>query len=87
MIVTNKKDKSVSVFDTRTWKEAARIATSKRIPHGIAYSPDGRYVFITCESVGADPGAIDAIDLTNFQLVASLPLAPQPTGVALWKGH
>jgi YVTN family beta-propeller protein len=87
VIVSNKKDKSVSVFDTRTWKEAARIATSKRIPHGIAYSPDGRYVFITCESVGADPGAIDAIDLTTLKVVASLPLAPQPTGVAVWKGH
>ena len=87
VVVTNKKDKSVSVFDTRTWKEAARVATSKRIPHGIAYSPDGRYVFITCESVGADPGAIDALDLTTFKVVASLPLAPQPTGVAVWKGH
>ena len=86
VLVTNKKDKSVSVFDTGTWKEVARVATSKRIPHGIAYSPDGRYAFVTCESVGTDPGAIDAIDLTTFKVIASMPLALQPTGVAVWHG-
>ena len=86
VLVTNKKDKSVSVFDTKSWKEVARVATSKRIPHGIAFSPDGRYAFVTCESVGTDQGAIDAIDLTTFRVVASLPLALQPTGVAVWKG-
>jgi YVTN family beta-propeller protein len=86
VLVTNKKDKSVSVFDTRTWTESARIATSKRIPHGIAFSPDGRYAFVTCESVGTDLGAIDAIDLSTFKVVASMPLALQPTGVAVWRG-
>jgi len=86
VLVTNKKDKSVSAFDTRTWTEAARIVTSKRIPHGIAFSPDGRYAFVTCESVGSDPGAIDAIDLSTFKVVASMPLALQPTGVAVWRG-
>jgi YVTN family beta-propeller protein len=87
VLVTNKKDKSVSVFDTRTWKESARITTSKRIPHGIAFSPDGRYAFVTCESVGTDPGAIDAIDLTSLTVVASMPLALQPTGVAVWNNN
>ena len=86
VFVTNKKDKSVSVFDTRTWKESARIPTSKRVPHGIAFSPDGRYAFVTCESVGTDPGAIDAIDLSSLTVVASMPLALQPTGVAVWRG-
>ena len=86
VFVTNKKDKSVSVFDTRTWAETKRIPTSKRIPHGIAFSPDGRYAFVTCESVGTDPGAIDAIDLSSLSVVASMPLALQPTGVAVWRG-
>jgi YVTN family beta-propeller protein len=87
VLVTNKKDRSVSVFDTRSWKEVARVPTSKRIPHGIAFSPDGRYAYVTCESVGTDPGAIDAIDLTTFRVVASMPLALQPTGVAVWQGR
>ncbi|HEV8357183.1 MAG TPA: YncE family protein [Gemmatimonadales bacterium] len=87
VLVTNKKAQSVSVFDARTWAEAARIPTTKRIPHGIAFSPDGRYAFVTQESVGTDPGAVDAIDLTTLTRVASLPLPLQPTGIALWRGH
>ena len=87
VLVTNKKDQSVSVFDTRTWTEAARIKTTKRIPHGIAFSPDGKYAFVTQESVGTDPGAVDAIDLATLTRVASLPLPLQPTGIALLAGH
>ena len=85
VLVTNKKAQSVSVFDTRTWAEAARIATTKRIPHGIAYSPDGRYAFVSQESVGEDPGAVDAIDLTTLTRVASMPIRLQPTGIAVWR--
>lgn len=83
VIVTNKKAQSVSIIDVKTQKELARVPTSKKIPHGIAYSPDSRYVFITCESIGTDPGAVDAIDLTTLQRVASLPLPLQPTGIAV----
>jgi YVTN family beta-propeller protein len=85
VLVTNKKDQSVSVFDTRTWTEAARVRTTKRIPHGIAFSPDGKYAFVTQESVGTDPGAVDAIDLATLTRVASLPLPLQPTGIALFR--
>ncbi len=83
-IVSNKKAQSVSIFDARSFKELARVTTSKKVPHGIAYAPDGRYAFVTCESVGTDPGSVDAIDLTTFKVVASLPLPLQPTGIALW---
>jgi YVTN family beta-propeller protein len=86
VLVTNKKAQSVSVFDTRTWAEAARIPTSKRIPHGIAFAPDSRYAFISLESVGADSGAVDAIDLTTLTRVATLLLPLQPTGIAVWSG-
>jgi DNA-binding beta-propeller fold protein YncE len=82
-VVTNKKAQSVSIFDAHTFAELARVPTSKKVPHGIAFSPDHRYVFISCESVGTDPGAVDAIDLTTLQRVASLPLPLQPTGIAV----
>jgi YVTN family beta-propeller protein len=83
VLVTNKKAQSVSVIEAASRRELARVPTSKPIPHGIAYSPDGRYAFISCESVGTDEGAIDAVDLTTFARVASLPLPPQPTGIAI----
>ena len=83
VIVSNKKAQSVSIIDVTTEKELARVPTSKKIPHGIAYSPDSRYAFVTCESVGTDPGAVDAIDLATLQRVATLPLPLQPTGIAV----
>jgi YVTN family beta-propeller protein len=87
VLVTNKKAQSVSVFDARSWTEAARVQTTKRVPHGIVFSPEGRYAFVTQESVGNDPGAVDAIDLATLKRVASLPLPRQPTGIAVWQGH
>lgn len=87
VIVSNKKAQSASIFDTRTWTEAARVATTKRVPHGIAYSPDGRYAFVAQESVGSDPGALDCIDLTSLQKIATMPIPMQPTAVAIWRGR
>jgi DNA-binding beta-propeller fold protein YncE len=83
VLVTNKKGQSVSVFETTGWREVARVPTSKRVPHGIAFSPDGRYAFVTVESVGSDPGAVDAIDLGTLTRIASMSIARQPTGIAV----
>ena len=83
VIVTNKKAQSVSLVDDGTLTEIARISTSKTLPHGVAYSPDGRWAFISVESVGADPGAVDVVDLTSRTRVASLAVPRQPTGITI----
>jgi YVTN family beta-propeller protein len=83
VIVTNKKDQSVSLIDAAALTEAARIPTSKPFPHGIAYSPDGRYAFISQESKGVDPGAVNAIDLQAKASVASIAVPLQPTGITI----
>jgi YVTN family beta-propeller protein len=85
VLVTNKKAQSVSIVDPGTRRELARVETSKRLPHGIAFSPDGKYAFISCESVGTDPGAVDVIDLAARRRVASMELPLQPTGIAVRK--
>jgi DNA-binding beta-propeller fold protein YncE len=85
VIVTNKKDKSVSILDAGTFTELARVPTSKGVVHGVAYSPDGRYAYISSESVGADPGAVDMIDLTTRKVVATVPVPLQPTGITIWR--
>lgn len=82
-VVTNKKDQSVSLFDTATLTEVARIPTTKKIVHGVAFSPDGKYAFISQESIGADPGAVDMIDLATRRTVATLPIPAQPTGISV----
>jgi YVTN family beta-propeller protein len=86
VIVTNKKAQSISIVDTKTLTELARIPTTKKIVHGVAYSPDGKYAYISQESIGSDPGAIDVIDLTTRKTVSTIPIPAQPTGIAVLKG-
>ena len=87
LIVTNKKAQSVSLVDARTLTEVARIPTSKKIVHGVAFSPDGRYAYITAESIGADPGSVDMIDLATRTIVATIAVPAQPTGISVWRGE
>ena len=83
VIVTNKKDQSVSLIDAVGVTEIARIPTSKKVVHGVAYSPEGRFAYISCESIGADSGAVDVLDLAGRKRIASVPIAGQPTGITL----
>ena len=83
VIVTNKKDQSVSLIDAGTLSEVARIPTTKPFPHGVAYSPDNRYAFVSQESKGVDPGAVDVIDLMTRRDIATIPVPLQPTGITM----
>jgi YVTN family beta-propeller protein len=83
VIVTNKKAQSVSLVDAQLLTEVARIATSKKLPHGVAYAPGGRWAFISVESIGTDPGAVDVIDLWTLTRVASIAVPLQPTGITI----
>jgi len=83
VLVTNKKDQSVSIIDAVKLTEIARIPTSKKIVHGIAYSPDGRLAYVTSESIGADPGSVDVIDLALRKVVGTIAIPGQPTGITV----
>lgn len=83
ILVTNKKDRSVSLVDAESFEEIARIPTTKPVVHGVAWAPDGRYAYISQESVGADPGAVDMIDIAARRVVATVPLPAQPTGITI----
>jgi YVTN family beta-propeller protein len=83
VLVTNKKEQSVSLVDAVKLTEVARIPTSKKIVHGIAYSPDGRLAYVSSESIGTDPGSVDVIDLSRRKLVGSVSIPGQPTGIAV----
>jgi DNA-binding beta-propeller fold protein YncE len=83
VIVTNKKDQSVSLVDAKSLTEIVRLKTTKKIVHGVAYSPDGKYAYITQESIGSDPGAVDVIDLATRKIVSTVPVPAQPTGITI----
>ncbi len=84
-IVTNKKDQSFSIIDLKTLAEVARVKTAKKIVHGIAFSPDSRYAYVSQESIGSDPGAIDVVDLATRKVASSIAIPAQPTGVTILK--
>jgi YVTN family beta-propeller protein len=83
VVVTNKKDRSVSLIDASRLVEVARIPTSKKVVHGIAFSPDSRLAYVSCESIGVDPGAVDVIDLVARKRIASVAISGQPTGLSV----
>jgi YVTN family beta-propeller protein len=83
IMVTNKKDQSVSLIDAVKLTETARISTSKKVVHGIAYSPDGTLAYVSSESVGADPGSVDVIDLVGRKVVGTIAIPGQPTGITI----
>jgi len=90
LLATNKRGQSVSVFELATGKELARIATKRRIVHGVVVSPDDRYAFVSVEGIGAQPGTVEVIDLRTRAAVASADVGQMAGGIDFWKtegGH
>jgi len=85
LVVTYKGDHAVGVFDLADGSEKAAVPSSRRIPHGVAVSPDSRYAFITVEGIGNDPGTVDVIDLEAGTLAASADVGRQAGGIGFWK--
>jgi DNA-binding beta-propeller fold protein YncE len=85
LIATNKRGQSVSIFDPGKGIELARIPTKRKVVHGAVVSPDDRYVFITVEGVGADPGRVEVIDLRQLKTVATVDVGEQAAGIDFWK--
>jgi DNA-binding beta-propeller fold protein YncE len=85
LVATNKQDASVSIFDLPGGRERARVATARRVVHGVAISPDDRYAFVTVEGVGSEPGTLEVLDLARGQTVARVDLPPMSAGLAFWK--
>lgn len=84
-IVTNKKDQSFSILDLKALTELARIKTTKKIVHGVAFAPDGHLAYVSQESIGADPGAIDVVDIAARKVVSTIAIPAQPTGITIYK--
>jgi DNA-binding beta-propeller fold protein YncE len=81
LVGTNKRGKSVSVIDIASGKELARIATQRRVVHGVAISGDDRYAFVSVEGVGSEPGTVEMIDLRSLTRVASADVGQMSGGI------
>jgi DNA-binding beta-propeller fold protein YncE len=85
LLATNRRDQSISVFDMRDGRELARIATMRRIVHGVVVSPDDRYAFVSVEGVGTEPGTVEMIDLQALKAVATVDVGPQAGGIDFYR--
>jgi DNA-binding beta-propeller fold protein YncE len=85
LVATNKRGQSVSIFDLASAKEVARIATKRRIVHGVVVSPDDRYAFVSVEGIGSQPGTVEVIDLQTRAAVAAADVGQMAGGIDFWK--
>jgi DNA-binding beta-propeller fold protein YncE len=85
LIATNKRGKSVSIYDTGSGAELAKVPTQRRFVHGAAVSADDRYAFISVEGYGSEPGTVEIIDLNSKTRVASVDVGQMAGGIDFWK--
>lgn len=85
LVVTYKTAGTTGVWDLATGTEVARVENSRRLPHGVAITPDARFAFVSVEGVGSEPGAVDVIDLEDGRRIASVDVGRQAGGIAFWK--
>ncbi len=84
LFATLKAAAATAIFDLDAGREIARIANSRQIPHGIAITADGAFAFVSVEGVGAQPGAVDILDIREKQLIAVVETGRQAGGIAIW---
>ena len=84
LIATLKGEQAVAVFDLESGAELGRVGTSRPVTHGVVASPDGRYAFISNESVGSVRGTLDVIDLETLTVVDTVELGHQSGGIDFW---
>jgi len=85
LVATNKRGQSVSIFDLASAREVTRIATKRRIVHGVVVSPDDRYAFVSVEGIGSQPGTVEVIDLQTRAAVAAADVGQMAGGIDFWK--
>lgn len=75
----------VQFFDAATGESKAVVPSTTTLTHGVAVTPDSRYVFVSVEGKGAEPGKVDVYDLRHFELVGSVGVGQQAGGIIFWK--
>ena len=85
MVATYKKSHKIGFWNLATGEEVAQLDTTRRIPHGVVITPDGRFSMVTVEGVGGEPGVVEVFDNRALKRVATLEIGKQAGGIALWE--
>jgi YVTN family beta-propeller protein len=95
--VTNRNDGTVSVIDLNSLEVVFTIQNVGQSPHGIDFTSDGHFAYITCESRGANnpfihhpvtqsvkPGTTAVIDVwAGHVKIDNIEMASFPNGIAI----
>jgi len=84
LVATYKKGAAVGFWDLEKGEEIARVTTTRRVPHAVVVTPDGRFAFVTVEGIGGEPGGVEVYDVANASRIAALDVGKQAGGIALW---
>ncbi len=87
LVVTYKGGQATGIWNLSDGTEVARVENTRRLPHGVALTPDSRYAFVSLEGVGGEPGTVDVIDIAGGRLVASIDVGKQAGGIVFWKAE
>lgn len=85
LVATYKRGAAVGIWDLTKGVEAARIPTTRRVPHGVVITPDQRFAFVTNEGIGGEPGTVEVYDLAARARAAAVDIGKQAGGIAFWK--
>ncbi|MCI0448788.1 MAG: beta-propeller fold lactonase family protein [Chlorobi bacterium] len=97
LYVANRNSNSVTVIDLNTFTVAKTIPSVGVQPHGVAFTPDGRYAYVTCESQSGTfvhhpaagssrPGTTAVIDvINNHTKIKDIEMASFPAGISITK--
>lgn len=96
IFVANQQSNDVSVIRIADNQILATIKSpSFANPHGVAFTPDGRYAYITNENLsgnynphhpsehGGNPGNVVIVDTQTFQVIKTIEVEADPTGVVV----
>jgi len=78
--ITNSAGDSVDVIDSATNK-VVQVISGIEVPHGVNFSPDGKWVYVSNES----QRALDVVDEKTGKIVKQIPLSGHPNNIAVTK--
>jgi DNA-binding beta-propeller fold protein YncE len=85
LIGTSRRTGVIAITDVTSGRELARLQATRSGVGDVAVSADDRYAFVAVAGSGAEPGAVEVIDLGTLKTVTTVDVGPGAGGIVFWK--